>query len=349
MRRYTIQVSVPAATPAEPHWSCPRAESDADLIDELVVGRSLFSDWPLTVSREALLLRAQPTGVLATRIGANAVTLVDDSGGLRSLARKEATLLLPGVRVVLDKLQHALRVVPVQEDSATVKVQQKRRAADISAATSSAAAAPAAPPAAASSATASAAISAVAPAGSPPAAPSPKRARTEQPLLSAADAKDLAARLATPGRFQRHQAGVKLLPADALAVQRYEHARKSLRYVEPTLLGFRVLDEPSLLCEAEASRLLAFCKAIEWEPRLGSGGRPLDGTQRKSFGVATDAAASYRVASGSATPLPPPLAALGERVLRHCRALRWEYAATAVEQTSSFEQAISPPMPSDAF
>ena len=171
-----------------------------------------------------------------------------------------------------------------------------------------------------------------------PAGTSPKRARTE-PLLTAADAEDLATRLATDELHQRHQAGVKLLPADALAVQRYERARKLLGSIDPALVGFRLLEDPSLLSVSEATRVLNFCKSIDWEPRLGSGGRPLVGTKRKSFGVATEGATSYHVASGSATPLPPLLAALGERLLQHCRTLAWPYARTAICQTASFEQA----------
>ena len=171
-----------------------------------------------------------------------------------------------------------------------------------------------------------------------PVGTSPKRARTE-PLLTAADAEDLATRLATQGLHHRHQAGVKLLPADAPAVQRYELARKWLRSVDPALVGFQLLEDPTLLSVSEARRVLAFCESIEWEPRLGSGGRSLPGTKRKSFGVATEGSTSYHIASGSATPLPPLLAALGDRLLRHCRTLRWPHASTAIDHTASFEQA----------
>ena len=121
-----------------------------------------------------------------------------------------------------------------------------------------------------------------------PANLSPKRTKND-PVLTAADAEDLAKRLDAPLQHQKHQAGVKLLPADEPVVQRYERVRKSLRHVDPTLLGLRLLDEPSLLSECEASRVLSFCEEIDWEPRLGGSGRPLAGTQQKSFGVATDA------------------------------------------------------------
>ena len=171
------------------------------------------------------------------------------------------------------------------------------------------------------------------PSGSPP-----KRPRT-QSLLTAADATDLAKRLATAGLHQRHQPGVKLLPANAPAVERYERARKMLCSVDPELLGFRLLEDPSLLSMSDATRVLDFCKSIEFEPRLGSGGQPLVGTKRKSFGVATEGSETYHVASGSATPLPPLLAALGDRLLSHCRTLQWPYASTAVWETASFEQA----------
>ena len=135
-------------------------------------------------------------------------------------------------------------------------------------------------------------------------------------------------------------AGVRLLPEEALAVQRYAQARRSLGSVNPVLLGFQMLGaDDALLSADEAARLVTFCHSIEWEPRLGSGGVPIAGTQRKSFGVATQCATSYSVAPGSAQPLPPLLAQLGDRLLCRCRALPWPFASTSIEKTKSFEQA----------
>ena len=160
------------------------------------------------------------------------------------------------------------------------------------------------------------------------------------PIFDAADAVDLARRLASNDHHSRHQAGVKLLPSEAPSVQRYESVRRALRDVDPSLLGFRLLEaDDALLSGDQASRILQFCRSIDWEPRLGKEGRAIPGTQRKSFGVTTERAGSYTAAVSSAVPLPPPLAALGERLLHRLRALPWPYASTSIEHLTGFEQA----------
>ena len=46
-------------------------------------------------------------------------------------------------------------------------------------------------------------------------------------------------------------AGVRLLPEEALAVQRYAQARRSLSSVNPVLLGFQMLGADDALLSAE--------------------------------------------------------------------------------------------------
>ena len=72
----------------------------------------------------------------------------------------------------------------------------------------------------------------------------PKRAKInllDGSAFTATDAADVAMRLRTLELHSQHMAGVKLLPEEALAVQRYAQARRSLSSVNPVLLGFQML------------------------------------------------------------------------------------------------------------
>jgi hypothetical protein len=171
---------------------------------------------------------------------------------------------------------------------------------------------------------------------------SQKRSRLAEgdaPALTRLEALDLASRLLDGSRHKLSQHGVSLLPPDAAVVQRYAHARRNLRHEDVCLLGFRqYAGNDAVLSATEAAHILAFCEQeVEWEPRLGNSGRELHGTERKLFGVTMDS--SYRPLVGSATPLPPRLEALGERVLRFMKSQSWEMSRSPIGDVSRFDQA----------
>ena len=122
---------------------------------------------------------------------------------------------------------------------------------------------------------------------------SPKRRRivptSATHIFTPADADDIADRLADPLLSKEGQHGVNLLPVEAPTVERYAHARQNLATWPHDLshLGFRLLPaDDAVLSAAQARELLDFCRtSIQWEPRRGSNGRELPGTQRKNFGV----------------------------------------------------------------
>lgn len=182
-------------------------------------------------------------------------------------------------------------------------------------------------------------VSAVSPSKS-----SPKRKRivptSATHIFTPADADDIADRLADPLLSKEGQHGVNLLPVDAPTVERFAHARQRLASWPHDLshLGFRLFPpDESVLSAAQAQELLEFCRTIRWEPRRGSNGRELPGTERKNFGVTMDD--SYRVV-GTPTALPPLLEALGERVRSACRALTWRHSKARDQlAVPKFEQA----------
>ena len=114
--------------------------------------------------------------------------------------------------------------------------------------------------------------------------PSAKRQRGgarlhETSELTEADAADLAMCLRN-NSFKKHQGGLTLLPADAPVVQRYSAARRQLQKTcsDLALVGFRLFGPcDHILNDADAQRILDFCKTISWEPRRGSQGRPPSG------------------------------------------------------------------------
>lgn len=174
------------------------------------------------------------------------------------------------------------------------------------------------------------------------ASPSPKRQRRQSPKvvepLSAADAREIAAQLASPSGHSLARSGVVLQPIDSALALRYAHVRRNLRNHDLGLLGFRLVEgQDDLLSEQEAKRIIAFCEQdVEWEPRRGAKGRELLGTQRRNYGVSMDD--SYRIV-GDATGLPAVIDALGSRCLQYCQAQVWPYSCNQVDQVARFEQA----------
>ena len=174
--------------------------------------------------------------------------------------------------------------------------------------------------------------------------PSAKRQRGgarlhETSELTEADAADLAMCLRN-NSFKKHQGGLTLLPADAPVVQRYSAARRQLQKTcsDLALVGFRLFGPcDHILNDADAQRILDFCKTISWEPRRGSQGRHLQGTERKNFGVDMDD--RYRVLPGSTGKLPQVLDELGKRVIKHCCEQQWPFSKAPVSSTLRFEQA----------
>jgi hypothetical protein len=175
--------------------------------------------------------------------------------------------------------------------------------------------------------------------GAPPKRPQQEGEPSKQPRTDGwteRDARDVARRLANPSEHTFTHASVSLLPADAPSVVRYARVRRALRHHDVALLGFKLFAaSDEVLSAAEAHRILHFLSdGIQWEPRRGSGGRALEGTERKSFGVDLD---DKYVVTGSAA-MPPLLEALGQRLLKLCRSTEWPYARGDLRHTPRFEQ-----------
>ena len=120
-------------------------------------------------------------------------------------------------------------------------------------------------------------------------------------------------------------------PAAAAAVRRYESARANLASCDDLgPFGFHLWHD--FLGRDEADQLLAFCRDVPmWQDRQGS----TDGGKRMCYGVTLDE--SYRVVSEE--PLPPVIAALGQRLHRFCREQCWPAACTDVAEQPPFRQA----------
>jgi len=113
------------------------------------------------------------------------------------------------------------------------------------------------------------------------------------------------------------------------ALARYESARRHLSGADLRLFCFEAQHE--FLSLPEEAQLLAWCDSLdEWEPRVGS----VDGGVRRCFGVTLGE--SYRVLRSE--PLPPVLAALGEKVLAHVRGRPWPFACLDPVEQPPFGQ-----------
>ena len=134
--------------------------------------------------------------------------------------------------------------------------------------------------------------------------------------FTANDAASIVQRLRT-NSFRKHQGGLTFMPQDATDVRAYSAARRQLGACEDlSLVGFKIFEpHDAILSAEEAAKIIEYCNTIQWEPRRGSNGRLLHGTERKNFGVDMDD--SYRVLSSSTGQLPPLLDALGKRILEH--------------------------------
>jgi len=131
-------------------------------------------------------------------------------------------------------------------------------------------------------------------------------------------------------------------------VRRYEAARRQLKgfsIVDLTRVGFHLV--PNWVTAEEVAAVLHFCHGVpdsEWETRLGTNKCPIEGTQRKNFGI-TAKYEKARQAAGKkhsvCAALPDVLANMGIRALNDCKVWSkgWSTTCTDISKQGVFEQA----------
>ena len=143
-----------------------------------------------------------------------------------------------------------------------------------------------------------------------------------------------------------HPRGVE--PAEMPLIEHYKRLRRTaLDSVPPELLGFHSFaPTDDVLTQAEADEILAevvdvLDRTHAWQRRSADSrvpGSGVAGTQRKTFGCEL-AGADERYKVIGRSEVPPPLRALGDRLLRFCRAREWPYSHSDVHgQCTGFDQ-----------